>query len=95
MCGAVASAVFGVLAWLLLKGTTDAVLWICVVVALLASTMGQFGDLAASLVKREAGIKDYSNLIPGHGGMMDRADSLLFSVPTAWLCIELLQLIGA
>ena len=95
LCGAVASAVFGVLAWLLLKGTTDAVLWICVVVALLASTMGQFGDLAASLVKREAGIKDYSNLIPGHGGMMDRADSLLFSVPTAWLCIELLQLIGA
>ena len=95
LCGAVASAVFGVLAWLLLNGTTDAVLWICVVVALLASTMGQFGDLAASLVKREAGIKDYSNLIPGHGGMMDRADSLLFSVPTAWLCIELLQLIGA
>ena len=94
VCGAVSSAVFGVLAWLLLRDS-GASLWICVTVAVIASTMGQFGDLAASLFKREAGIKDYSDLIPGHGGMMDRADSLLFAVPTAWLCIELLELLNA
>lgn len=94
VCGAIASAVFGILAWLLLK-SYDAKLWICVVVAVIASSMGQFGDLAASLFKREAGIKDYSDLIPGHGGMMDRADSLLFAVPTAWFCIELLELLNA
>ncbi|MBQ5341718.1 MAG: phosphatidate cytidylyltransferase [Oscillospiraceae bacterium] len=92
LCGAAASAVFGVLAWFLLKDQ-GAELWVCVTVAVVASTMGQFGDLAASLFKRESGIKDYSDLIPGHGGMMDRADSLLFSIPTAWFCLEIIDLI--
>ncbi|MBR5045942.1 MAG: phosphatidate cytidylyltransferase, partial [Oscillospiraceae bacterium] len=92
LCGAAASALFGVLAWLLLM-KQGAELWVCVAVAVIASTLGQFGDLAASLFKREAGIKDYSDLIPGHGGMMDRADSLLFSIPTAWFCIEMIDLI--
>ena len=92
ICGAAASAVFGILAWLLLKDS-GADLWACIAVAVISSTMGQFGDLAASLIKREAGIKDYSNLIPGHGGMMDRADSLLFSIPTSWFCMELISII--
>ena len=64
-------------------------LWLCVITALAASTMGQIGDLAESLIKRMIGIKDFSNLIPGHGGMFDRADSLLFSIPTAFLCLRL------
>ena len=83
---------FGILAWALLR-ERGAELWVCITVAVISSTLGQFGDLAASLFKREAGIKDYSNLIPGHGGMMDRADSLLFSIPTAWFCIELIDFI--
>lgn len=64
-------------------------LWLCVVTGLAASTMGQIGDLAESLLKRMLGIKDFSNLIPGHGGMFDRADSLLFSIPTAYFCLRL------
>ena len=62
-------------------------MWVCVLTCAVASTLGQIGDLAESLVKRMIGIKDFSDLIPGHGGMFDRADSLMFSIPTAYICL--------
>ena len=49
--------------------------------AFLVAVMGFFGGIVMSAIKRDAGIKDYGNLIHGHGGMMDRIDSLTFAAP--------------
>ncbi len=53
-------------------------LWHFMAIGLLGGIAGQLGDLFASLVKRHCGVKDYGNIFPGHGGMMDRLDSVLF-----------------
>ncbi len=62
---------------------------VCVCVTFVASCFGQVGDLAASLMKRAAGVKDYGHLMPEHGGIMDKMDSMLFSIPAAYFMLAL------
>ncbi|MDO5476229.1 MAG: phosphatidate cytidylyltransferase [Eubacteriales bacterium] len=57
---------------------------IFLIIGICGSILGQTGDLAASAIKRNHGIKDYGNLIPGHGGIMDRFDSVLYTAPVIY-----------
>jgi phosphatidate cytidylyltransferase len=58
---------------------------------LLLAAMGIIGDLFESLMKRHAGVKDSGNILPGHGGILDRIDALTSTLPTAALSLLLLQ----
>jgi len=64
------------------------------VLALLCGVVAQLGDLSASLIKRACHAKDFGNLIPGHGGMLDRVDSLMFITPVVYCFISLFPVLS-
>jgi phosphatidate cytidylyltransferase len=59
-------------------------------ISLIASIAGNFGDLLESKLKRLAGVKDSGSMMPGHGGFLDRFDSILFATPFVWLILQIL-----
>ncbi|MGJ6981154.1 phosphatidate cytidylyltransferase [Aestuariimicrobium soli] len=63
--------------------------WVGVVLGITMVAFGTAGDLIESMIKRDVGIKDMSSFLPGHGGIMDRLDSLLVAAPVAWLVMYL------
>lgn len=64
------------------------------ILAVATAFAGVAGDLVASVIKRQIGIKDYGNLIPGHGGIMDRFDSILFTAPTIYFVTLFTEIIS-
>ena len=78
LCGTFAAVMYGLLG-------TDSfmpqLLWIGISVSLLS----QYGDLTASWLKRKIGIKDFGNILPGHGGILDRFDGWIYALPIVWL----------
>ena len=70
---------------------TELPLWYLAVMGAVANLFGQLGDLSTSLIKREAGIKDYSHIFLTHGGVLDRFDSTLFIAPVVYAMLFLLE----
>jgi len=76
-----------VVGWVLVVYLLDGDWWVGVLLGLIAVVMATLGDLCESVMKRDLGIKDMSQVIPGHGGLMDRLDSLLATVAPIWLVL--------
>jgi len=69
------------------------VFWALILYGLIGGVLTELGDLAFSLVKREYNIKDYGRLLPGHGGMLDRFDSMVFTAPAMYLLMSVIPAI--
>ena len=65
--------------------------WAFAILGAVIGVLTQIGDLVASMIKRHFGVKDFGHLLPGHGGVMDRLDGILFCVPAVWLFFKILQ----
>ncbi len=94
--GAIAGVIAGMLtaaltAWLF--GAPISV-WVALGAGFILSISGQVGDLAESAIKRSLGVKDMGVLIPGHGGVLDRIDALLFTFPVTYMLVQVLIQIG-
>ena len=63
--------------------------WIGVLLGVGVAICATIGDLMESLIKRDLGVKDMSNILPGHGGIMDRLDSLVVVAPVVWAVLTL------
>lgn len=94
--GGIAGLFAAIATWILAVTYLDALstvsLSTAIAMGLIAGALGQIGDFAESMLKRDVGVKDSSTLIPGHGGALDRLDSILFVGPAAYLYLHLFGL---
>ena len=90
--GVVGGAVLVLIAAVIMNRTLDLgmPLWSAVVLGAVGAVLGEIGDLSFSVIKRQTGIKDYGHIFPGHGGVLDRFDSVLFVAPFAELLFRII-----
>ncbi len=69
-------------------------LWLLFLLGLITAVMSEIGDLVASCIKRQFGVKDFGNLLPGHGGILDRCDSIILVAPIIFLFLYNINIIG-
>lgn len=97
--GAIGGVIFSVLGfavfgWVMTAFLNKQLCWSALLItAVLTSVIAQFGDLSASMIKREMHIKDYGSIFPGHGGVLDRFDSVLFVAPTIYYLMQLMPIL--
>ncbi|MCB0751334.1 MAG: phosphatidate cytidylyltransferase, partial [Ignavibacteriae bacterium] len=84
--GAIAGFIFAIITMIAAKATVLDILTLTdvIIIGTIVGVIGQIGDLVESLIKRDAGVKDSSALIPGHGGIFDRFDSLFLTAPAVY-----------
>lgn len=86
--GLAAAVPVGLICWAFFGRASGLSVFTWMFVCLLLSAWGQVGDLAASLVKRALGVKDFSHLLGPHGGIMDKFDSMVYAIPLAYLLLH-------
>lgn len=91
--GAVAGFIFAVIGIIVAKYIVLDFLSLfdAIIIGIIVGVFGQIGDLVESLIKRDANVKDSSSIIPGHGGILDRFDSLLFAAPVVFVYLTLIK----
>jgi len=89
LASTVMATVTGVAYWayFIMEPTTN--IYLVIVITILVNVAGQMGDLAESFLKRSAGLKDSGDMLPGHGGILDRVDGVLFAVPVLYWVLSL------
>ena len=94
--GVVGAAVLTVIYGIAVSAFTNLTLSVplCMAAGILGAVLGQIGDLSFSIVKRKSGIKDYGKIFPGHGGVLDRFDSVIFVAPLVELLLHLFSNLG-
>ena len=89
--GTAAMFIYGIIIVLNTRHRVD--FWALILYGFVGAVVTELGDLAFSLIKREYEIKDYGRIFPGHGGMLDRFDSMVFAAPAIWLLVTLIPAI--